>query len=145
MVTKDEVNSALNAAREAYMTYTSLRDQAEKAGAIYYEKSRVFQELDRQLAMVDGRFKKVETKDKKLKKEYNFTMEQLKAIADILNVNLEGREEDDLRDEDENLEEKEASVEGQGSSILSEEHNEVRVHTSEGEEVDNKNEGEDQT
>jgi len=54
----------------------------------YCKKSRRFMQADYELALTDGRLKKIPPKVKKEPKPFEMSLNQIKAIADKLGINL---------------------------------------------------------
>ena len=121
---KETVDKARIDAERAYVTLSNLRELASRAETNYLKLSRKFQDYDRQLALVDGRYKVLPPQEKKKhqKKEPELTMEQLLRIAQKLGVQVTTEEPEDT-DLSEELEEEDAAtpedstVEGQGTLV----------------------------
>lgn len=62
----------------------------------YYNSKWDFEKADRELAMVDGRYKVLDPPDKKKPKEIKLTTEQLLEVAAQLGIEVEGGEGDDF-------------------------------------------------
>jgi hypothetical protein len=89
-VEKWQVDNAKKEAGDAYQTYSLLKEQFTKAEKEYFEKSQLFQKLDYQLALTDGRMTKVTSAKatQKVQKQPALTLEQLKTIAEKLGFSL---------------------------------------------------------
>lgn len=104
-VTKEFVEGLRKEAETAYTKYLLLKDSTEKAEREYLKKSRRFRDLDYQLALVDGRLKKVQPKvETKKKKIPQLSLEQLKEVAAILGVKIPVEVHDEEIEELENQE-----------------------------------------
>ena len=104
-VSKEFVESLRGEAEIAYTKYLLLKDSANKAEKDYLKKSQRFRELDYQLALVDGRLKKVQPKvETKKKKIPQLSLEQLKEVAAILGVKIPVEVHDEEIEELENQE-----------------------------------------
>lgn len=101
-VTKEYVEKLRKEAEAAHTKYLLLKDQATRAESEYLEKSKRFRDLDYQLALVDGRMKKVESGEKKGKKVDigSLSLDDILSLAAQLGVSLE-RKENGGEDEDE--------------------------------------------
>jgi len=90
MITKEQVEEAKKAAGIAYTKYKLLSDAFRAAEREYFEKSKEFQKLDYDLAMTDGRLKKVQPGESgtRRRKQPELTLDQLKAIAEKLGFDL---------------------------------------------------------
>lgn len=88
-VTKEQVELLRKEAEVSYQKYSLLRDAYTKAESDYFKKSRRFQNLDHELALIDGRLKKIPSSgERKEKKQPELTLDQLKAIAEKLGFDL---------------------------------------------------------
>ena len=90
-MTKETVDQARKEAGDAYSRLQKLKPLYEAAERDYLNKSRVFQDLDYQLALTDGRLKKIPSPSDKVtkeKKQPELTLDQLKSIAATLGVNI---------------------------------------------------------
>ena len=105
-MTIEELTSKRDEAKKeaacSYKKFSLLKDLYQKAEKDYFDKSKRFQSLDYQLALVDGRLKKIEShaNEKKEKKQPELTLDQLKDIAMKLGIQIpiETVEEDLLED-----------------------------------------------
>jgi integrase len=109
---KETVDKARVEAERAYVTLSNLRELTSRAEMKYVKLSRRFQDYDRQLALVDGRYKVLPPHEgkKKPKKEPELTIEQIMSIAQKLGVRL--TTEEPVEVDDELLEDDQADVEG---------------------------------
>lgn len=86
---KETVDKAKKESDEAYLIYSNMKEQYKAAEQDWLKKSRRFKDFDYQLALTDGRLKKLppagECKQKKIPE---FTLEQLRTIAERLGVNI---------------------------------------------------------
>ncbi|MBU2395678.1 MAG: hypothetical protein KKH70_20280 [Gammaproteobacteria bacterium] len=98
---QETVNRCRREAEEAYIIFSDLRDKAAKAEEDYLKKSRRFSNFDYELAMTDGRFKRVKAweKNDKVVKQPEMTMEQLLHVAQILGIKLTVEEPAQLEEE----------------------------------------------
>ena len=104
-VTKEFVEGLRKEAETAYTKYLLLKDSTEKAEREYLKKSQRFRELDYQLALVDGRLKKVQPKvETKKKKIPQLSLEQIKEVAIMLGIKLPIEVHDEEIEELENQE-----------------------------------------
>ena len=86
---KETVAQARKESDEAYLIYTTLKIPYLKAEENWLKKLHRFKEFDYQLALVDGRFKRVSFGRKyKEKKPPELTMRQLKNIIEKLNIDI---------------------------------------------------------
>jgi hypothetical protein len=96
---KETVERAKKESDEAYLVYSNLKAQYQEAEKDWLKKSRRFQDFDYQLALVDGRFKKLPPAGEcKQKKEPELSLDQIKTIATNLGINISV--ETDLSDKD---------------------------------------------
>jgi crotonobetainyl-CoA:carnitine CoA-transferase CaiB-like acyl-CoA transferase len=100
MVTKEQVEAAKKEAGIAYQKYSLLKECFAKAEKEYFEKSQRFQALDHELALTDGRLIKLPStaSGKKVTKQPELTIDQLKTIAEKLGFSL--NEVDSLEEEE---------------------------------------------
>jgi NADH dehydrogenase/NADH:ubiquinone oxidoreductase subunit G len=104
-VTKEFVEGLRKEAETAYTKYLLLKDSTEKAEREYLKKSQRFRDLDYQLALVDGRLKKVQPKvETKKKKIPKLSLEQLREIAITLGVKIPVETLDEELEDDEEQE-----------------------------------------
>ncbi len=99
---KSTVDQARKEAEEAYIKFSLLRDAFIKAETNYFKKLRRFKEVDYELALTDGRLKKIPAgeKGRETKKQPELTLDQLKSIAAKLGVNISVEEhEEELGEE----------------------------------------------
>jgi hypothetical protein len=93
-VDKETVDIAQKEAELAYQKFSLLKDAYFKAEADYIKKNSRFRNFDYQLALTDGRLKKLPPqRTKKVKKQPELTIEQLRSIAEKLGFNLNDIEE----------------------------------------------------
>ena len=86
---KETVAQARKESDEAYLIYTTLKIPYLKAEENWLKKLQRFKEFDYQLALTDGRFKKVSFgRECKEKKPPELTMEQLKNVIEKLNIKI---------------------------------------------------------
>ena len=96
---KETVERAKKESDEAYLIYSNLKAQYQEAEKDWLKKSRRFQDFDYQLALTDGRFKKLPPAGEcKQKKKPTLTLEQLQTIASKLGISI--GVETDLSDKD---------------------------------------------
>lgn len=106
---KKETLEARQKAGESYKRFLILQPLYQAAERDYLRKSKIFQDLDYQLALLDGRLKKIPSpsdREQKQKKQPELTLEQLKSIAEKLGFDLTTIEEpeEELNEEDESSE-----------------------------------------
>jgi hypothetical protein len=88
-MTKEQVDQAQKEAEVAYQKLSLLKDAYFKAESDYIKKVNHFRNLDHQLALIDGRLKKIPSSaERKQKKLPELTLDQLKSIAAKLGVNI---------------------------------------------------------
>ena len=112
---KETVDRVRKEAEEAYLVYANLKETYIIAEADWLKKSRRFRSFDYELALTDGRLKKIPPGGHKEKKQPELTLEQLKSIAMTLGVNITIEEpeeeseviEDILKEDIEEIKEKE--------------------------------------
>lgn len=103
---QETVCKAKKEAEEAWTKVALLKDAYYKAEKDYMEKVTRFRALDYELALIDGRLKKLPPagkETKKTQKQPELTLEQLKAIATKLGFNLnevEVVDEEEVEDEE---------------------------------------------
>ncbi len=122
---KETVNKAQVDAERAYVTLSNLRELTSRAEMKYIKLSRRFQDYDRQLALVDGRYKVLPPYEgkKKPKKAPELTIEQIMRIAQRLGVQLTTEEpkdtelSDDLEVDEDGAETESNTVEGEGTLV----------------------------
>lgn len=86
---KETVKRAQREAEEAYTKLALLKDAYWKAEADYVKKVSRFRNFDYELALVDGRLKKLPPQEgKKEKKPPELTLDQLKSIAAKLGIQI---------------------------------------------------------
>ena len=96
---KETVDKAKKESDEAYLVYSNLKAQYQEAEKNWLKKSRRFQDFDYQLALTDGRFKKLPPAGEcKQKKKPELSLDQIKTIAANLGINISV--ETDLSDND---------------------------------------------
>lgn len=85
---KETVERVRREAEVAYVELANLRAQVKIAEDKYLKVSRRFQDFDRQLAMVDGRFKKVAPNKsaKKKAQTVELSVDQIREIAAKLGI-----------------------------------------------------------
>ena len=84
---KETVAQARKETDEAYLIYATLKIPYLKAQENWLKKLHRFKEFDYQLALIDGRLKKISSKGKCKKPLLELTMEQLKNIIEKLDIN----------------------------------------------------------
>jgi hypothetical protein len=88
-VDKETVDRCRKESEEAYLVYANLKTQYLEAEKDWLKKSRRFRDFDYQLALVDGRLKKIPPGgEKKEKRAPELTLEQLQSIAAKLGVSI---------------------------------------------------------
>lgn len=105
---KETVDAARKEAEDSYLIYANLKATYQEAEQDWLKKSRRFRDFDYQLALVDGRLKKIppaSDKVRKEKKQPELTLEQLKSIAATLGVNITIEEPEEISEEVRELEE----------------------------------------
>ena len=86
---KSTVDQARKEAEEAYTKVSLLKDAYWKAEADYEKKVSRFRNFDYELAQTDGRLKKLPSQgERKVKKQPELTLDQLKDIATKLGFDL---------------------------------------------------------
>jgi hypothetical protein len=86
---KSTVDQAKKEAEEAYTKLALLKDAYFKAESDYIKKLSRFRNFDYELAQTDGRLKKIPAQgERKVKKQPELTLDQLKAIAENLGFDL---------------------------------------------------------
>lgn len=92
-LSKEHVLELQKEAEASYIAYLTTKDAYDKASEEYLKKSRRFKEADYQLALVDGRLKKIPSVgEKKEKKQPEITIEQLTEIAEKLGIQVSSLE-----------------------------------------------------
>ena len=101
---KEEVQELRKETELAYTKFHLLKEAYEKASVEYLKKSKNFQEADYQLALEDGRLKKLPAQgERKEKKQPELTIEQLRGIAAKLGIKIPDEDEDEeINELDEN-------------------------------------------
>jgi hypothetical protein len=100
-VTKEQVDALQKEAEVAYQKLSLLKDAYYKAESEYIKKLNRFRELDHHLALIDGRLKKVPPGgERKVKKQPELTLEQLKTIAEKLGFDLTSVDEPEEENEE---------------------------------------------
>jgi hypothetical protein len=97
-VTKQQVDTAREEAEHAYTKYHLLKEAFLKAEKEYLDKVKKFKKLDYELAEIDGRLKKIpsaSSKERKMQKQPELSLDQLKAIAERLGFDLSAGEIED--------------------------------------------------
>ena len=84
---KETVAQARKETDEAYLIYATLKIPYLKAQENWLKKLHRFKEFDYQLALIDGRLKKIPYKGKCKKPFLELTLEQLKNIIEKLDIN----------------------------------------------------------
>ena len=95
---QETVDQARKEAGEAYIVFEKAMKAYEAASTDWLRKKGIFQNLDYQLAMTDGRFKVIPPGQKKEKKPATLTLEQIQNIADILGIKIEEEDEDNAEE-----------------------------------------------
>ena len=86
---KETVAKARKESEEAYLVYANLKSTYLQAESDWLKKSRRFKDFDYQLALTDGRLKQIPSgEERKQKKQPELSLDQLKAIAEKLGVNI---------------------------------------------------------
>ena len=107
-LSKEGVQELRKEAELAYTKFHLLKEAYEKASVEYLKKSKNFQEADYQLALEDGRLKKLPAQgERKEKKQPELTIEQLRGIAAKLGIKIPDADEDENEEEDDKLSENE--------------------------------------
>ena len=102
---KETVERARKDAEEAYVKLALLKDAYFKAESDYVKKSARFRNFDYELAQSDGRLKKLPSQGtKKVKKQPELSLEQLRSIAEKLGFNLNNIEEPEEEMDEESAE-----------------------------------------
>lgn len=83
----DQLKNARTRAREFYAKWKELELECNKVRDLWKEWADKAEELDYQLALVDGRCKVIETGKKA--KSIKLTLEQLKHVAEVLGIDTE--------------------------------------------------------
>jgi hypothetical protein len=112
-VDKLTVDKAREEAERSYVKFSLLKDAYIKAESDYIKKVDHFKNLDYKLALEDGRLKKVppsEGKERKTQKQPELTLDQLKAIAAKLGVNISIEEPEEESEEVQEVNEDETSL-----------------------------------
>lgn len=111
-VTKEQVDILQKEAELAYQKLSLLKDAYFKAESDYIKKLSAFKNLDHRLALIDGRLKKIPpSSERKVKKQPELTLDQLKSIASKLGFDLTSVDEVGEVEEEENEEIVEAIME----------------------------------
>ena len=93
---KSTVDIAQKEAEEAWLKLSILKDAYFKAEKDYLKKSSRFRNFDYELALTDGRLKKVAPSgERKVKKQPELTLEQIRTIAQNLGISINVEEEPD--------------------------------------------------
>jgi hypothetical protein len=104
-VDKETVDIAQKEAEEAWIKLSILKDAYIKANNDYLKKASRFRNFDYELALTDGRLKKLPPQGtKKVKKQPELTIEQLRSIAEKLGFNLNNIEEPEEEMDEESVE-----------------------------------------
>jgi len=86
---RETVDRARREADNAFKRLQVLKPLYEAASRDYLKKSKVFRDLDYQLALEDGRLKKIPSlRERKEKKQPELTLEQLRTIAALVGVDI---------------------------------------------------------
>ncbi len=93
-VTKEQVDVARKDAEQAWTKFSLLKEAFSKAESDYVRKVNHFHNIDHELALIDGRLKKIPSSG-----QPELTLDQLKSIAEKLGF--------DLTEVDETIEERE--------------------------------------
>ena len=96
---KETVERVRKEAEQAYLELANLRGQVKIAEDKYFKLSKRFQDFDHQLALVDGRLKKIPEHTKKEKKPAVLTLEQIQNIAEILGIKIEDEDSEEKGEE----------------------------------------------
>lgn len=105
---KETVNQARVEAEQAHTKLNLLRECYNKALVEYNEKSELFRKLDYELALEDGRLIKLPSAtpgQRKMKKQPELSLDQLKAIATKLGFDLTEVDEVDEEESEEEMDE----------------------------------------
>ena len=86
--TQEQVNELRREAEKAYLIYANLKEQYLSAEKDWLKKSRRFRDADYKKALVDGRLRRIESVSRKETKSPELSLEQIKAIADKLGINI---------------------------------------------------------
>ena len=87
-VDKLAVSQAREVADQAYRVYSDLQDKCQEAEKDYAEKRKRFQALDYQLALTDGRLKKIPSGQRGKIESSALTLDQITAIAKTLGIEI---------------------------------------------------------
>lgn len=95
--TKEQVLELRKACEEFYAKYHLLKEQFEEAEKEYFSRLERFKTADYQLALVDGRLKRLPPSiERKEKKQPELTMAQLTEIAEKLGIKVTINEDQEL-------------------------------------------------
>ena len=96
-VSKEYVEGLRKEAEVARSKYLLLNDACVKAEKEYLKTLQRFKDLDYQLALVDGRLKKLDSASskKKEKKMPELSLDQIKSIANKLGINIPSNEDEE--------------------------------------------------
>lgn len=97
---KETVDRCRKDAEAAYIVYHELEIRYLAAQVDYLKKRKRFQAFDYELALTDGRLKKI-PEHQRQKKKKELTLIDVQRIAEILGVNLTEEKEDESKEEDE--------------------------------------------
>ena len=108
---RETVDRTRREAEKAWTKLSILKDAYFKARADYIKKLSRFKNFDHELALTDGRLKKIPARgERKQKKQPELTMEQLRSIAATLGVNISAENEEPETEEEMEVEEDEEKV-----------------------------------
>ncbi len=88
---KETLDKARSERDEAYKVYSELKELYLEAEANWLMKKKVFEKYDYELALIDGRLKKLPAKHKE-EKPIVLTLDQIERIASALGVSIEKEE-----------------------------------------------------
>ena len=89
---KETVDRTRKEAEKAWTKMSLLKEVYFKAEAEYIKKLSRFRNFDYELALTDGRLKKIPAREKRgVKKQPELTMEQLRSVAATLGVTLDDK------------------------------------------------------
>ena len=108
---KETVDRTRKEAEKAWIKLSILKDAYFKAEAEYIKKLSRFRNFDYELALTDGRLKKIPARgERKQKKQPELTLEQIRYIANKLGVNISVENEEPETEEEMEVEEDEEKV-----------------------------------
>ena len=104
-VTKENVSLVRIEANIAYTKYNNLKQIYLAAQKDWEEKKRIFEDLDYQLALIDGRLNVIPPKQRGVKKPAVLSLAQIEHIASVLGISLDLEKDKEDEEDEEVIEE----------------------------------------